>query len=71
MSIPVPIQQFIDAQADAAPAKYDDLRAVIFNGTLKRSPGQSHTGRRLGLPRGLAVLAAVGGGAGGRGGGPV
>ena len=43
MPIPTPIQAFIDRQADTAPERYDDLRAVIFNGTLKRSPEPSHT----------------------------
>src|SRR6056297_2253113 len=28
---------------DRAPAKYDDLRAVFINCTLKRSPDTSHT----------------------------
>jgi hypothetical protein len=41
MHIPENIQSFIDKQADEAPAKYDDLRAVVFNGTLKRSPEPS------------------------------
>ena len=43
MAIPAPIQAFIDRQTDAAPRSYDDLRAVIFNGTLERSPEPSHT----------------------------
>jgi multimeric flavodoxin WrbA len=43
MPIPTPIQAFIDHQADTTPGRYDDLRAVIFNGTLKRSPEPSHT----------------------------
>ena len=32
------------------PATYDDLRAVIFNTTLKRSPEPSHTDRLLHVP---------------------
>ena len=59
MSIPAPIQQFIDAQADAAPVKYDDLRAVIFNGTLKRSPESSHTDGLLAIPRGILERVGV------------
>jgi hypothetical protein len=43
MPLPEPIQTFIDQQADGAPERYDDLRAVIFNGTLKRSPEPSNT----------------------------
>lgn len=43
MPLPEPIQTFIDQQCDAAPQRYDDLRAVIFNGTLKRSPEPSQT----------------------------
>ena len=37
------IQRFIDDQAAAATVRYDDLRAVVFNGTTKRSPEPSHT----------------------------
>jgi multimeric flavodoxin WrbA len=58
MAIPAPIQTFIDAQADAAPGDYRDLRAVIFNGTLKRSPETSHTDGLLAIARG--VLERVG-----------
>jgi hypothetical protein len=47
MAIPASVQAFIDHQADQAPDRYDDLRAVIFNGTLKRSPEPSHTGGLL------------------------
>jgi hypothetical protein len=43
MAFPVGIHDFIHRQAAAAPGRYDDLRAVIFNGTLKRSPEPSHT----------------------------
>lgn len=53
MAIPTSIQTFIDAQADAAPARYDDLRAVVFNGTLKRSPEPSQTDGLLAIARGL------------------
>ena len=53
MSIPEPIQSFIDAQADAAPKSFDDLRLVIFNGTLKRSPEPSHTDGLLAIPRAI------------------
>jgi multimeric flavodoxin WrbA len=51
--IPAAIQEFIDAQCDAAPAGYDDLRVVVFNGTLKRSPEPSHTDGLLAIPRGI------------------
>lgn len=51
MPLPQTIQDFIDRQADASPAKYDDLRAVIFNGTTKRSPEPSHTDGLLAIPR--------------------
>ncbi|HWK28610.1 MAG TPA: NAD(P)H-dependent oxidoreductase [Solirubrobacter sp.] len=53
MTIPAPIQRFIDAQADAAPGRFDDLRAVIFNGTLKRSPEPSQTDGLLAIARGI------------------
>ena len=41
--LPEPVQAFIDAEIAANDHRYDDLRAVIFNGTLKRSPEESHT----------------------------
>jgi len=41
--IPKAIQEFIDHQVDASTTDYSDLRAVYFNGTLKRSPEASHT----------------------------
>ena len=53
MSIPAAIQSFIDRQADASPATYGDLRAVVFNGTLKRSPEPSQTDGLLAISRGL------------------
>ena len=43
MTIPAPIQKFIDQQAADAPADYSDLKAVFLSGTLKRSPESSHT----------------------------
>ena len=43
MPIPRSIQEFIDRQADTSPTRYSDLRAVIFNGTTKRSPEPSQT----------------------------
>jgi len=58
MPLPQTIQDFIDRQAAAAPGRYDDLRAVIFNGTTKRSPEPSHTDGLLAIPR--RILAAVG-----------
>src|SRR3954451_2124080 len=53
MAIPAQIQTFIDAQAEAAPGSYSDLRAVIFNGTLKRSPEPSQTDGLLAITKGL------------------
>src|SRR3954451_9117081 len=53
MAIPASIQSFIDAQADTAPGVYTDLRAVIVNGTLKRSPEPSQTDGLIGIARGL------------------
>ncbi|MFM1917280.1 MAG: hypothetical protein RJB01_795 [Actinomycetota bacterium] len=44
-----PIQEFIDAQADASPIDFSDLRAVFFNGTLKPSPAVSHTEGLIGV----------------------
>ena len=57
MSLPAPIQAFIEHQCDAAPGRYDDLRAVIFNGTLKRSPEPSQTDGLLNVVR--SVFARV------------
>ena len=59
MPIPAAIQQFIDRQADAAPVRYDDLRAVVFNGTLKRSPEPSQTDGLLAIARGLMERVGV------------
>jgi multimeric flavodoxin WrbA len=53
MPIPAPVQAFIDQQADAATTTYDDLRVVVFNTTLKRSPETSHTDGLLAIPKGL------------------
>jgi multimeric flavodoxin WrbA len=59
MAIPRPIQTFIDAQAAAAPGDYSDLRAVIFNGTLKRSPEPSHTDGLLAILRNVLERVSV------------
>jgi multimeric flavodoxin WrbA len=53
MPLPENIQAFIDRQADQAPDRHDDLRAIIFNGTTKRSPEISHTDGLLAIPRGI------------------
>ncbi len=52
MPIPAAIQSFIDGLAVSPPAEYGDLRAVIFNGTLKRSPEPSQTDGLLAIVRG-------------------
>src|ERR1044072_1572751 len=59
MAIPAPIQTFIDAQADNAPGEYGDLRAVIFNGTLKRSPARTHPDGLLAIARGVMERVGV------------
>src|ERR1700748_728731 len=59
MSIPAPIQRFIDAQAAGAPGHFADLRAVIFNGTLKRSPEPSQTDGLLGIATGVIARGGV------------
>lgn len=59
MSIPAAIQEFIDAQCDAATTDYADLRAVIFNGTLKRSPESSQTDGLIAIPRGILERVGV------------
>ena len=59
MPIPAPIQQFIDAQADASPTRYDDLRVVVFNGTTKRSPEPSHTDGLIAIARNVLERAGA------------
>jgi len=53
MALASNIQQFIDDQADQARTRYDDLHAVVFNGTTKRSPEMSHTDGLLEITRGI------------------
>ena len=59
MSIPSSIQAFIDRTAADAPGRYDDLRAVVFNGTLKRSPEPSQTDGLLAISRGILEQVGV------------
>ena len=59
MAIPVAIQTFIDRQAEQAPGRYDDLRAVIFNGPLKRSPEPSHPDGLLAIVSGIFARLGV------------
>jgi multimeric flavodoxin WrbA len=59
MALPESIQTFIDRQADASRERYDDLRAVIFNGTLKRSPEPSNTDGMLAIARGILQRTGV------------
>ena len=56
--IPESVARFIDAEVAAATTSYDDLRAVVLNGTLKRSPEPSHTDGLLAVT--LRVLEGVG-----------
>ncbi|MFM8889462.1 MAG: hypothetical protein ACKOGM_05725, partial [Solirubrobacterales bacterium] len=58
MAIPSDIQQFIDRLSADAPADYSDLKALVFNGTLKRSPEPSNTEGLLSIP--LGIFDAVG-----------
>ncbi len=59
MPLPESIQRFIDEQADSAPVRYDDLRAVVFNGTTKRSPEPSHTDGLWEIVRGIFANVGV------------
>jgi hypothetical protein len=59
MPLPESIQTFIDRQVQAAPGDYEDLRAVIFNGTLKRSPEPSNTDGMLAIVRRILQGAGV------------
>lgn len=47
------VQRFIDAQVAASETSYEDLRAVFLNGTLKRSPEQSHTDGLISIAAGI------------------
>ncbi|MGO9887947.1 MAG: flavodoxin family protein [Solirubrobacteraceae bacterium] len=53
MALPGDIQRVIDEQADAASTRYADLRAVVFNGTTKRSPEPSNTDGLVAIVRGI------------------
>jgi len=53
VALPENIQRFIDEQCDACTFGFDDLRAVAFNGTTKRSPEPSHTGGLLSIVSGI------------------
>jgi multimeric flavodoxin WrbA len=53
-------QKSIDRRADAAPGRYANLRAVIFNGTLERSPEPSRTDGLLAIARGVFERVGVG-----------
>ncbi len=59
MALPEVIQSFIDETVAKASTSYEDLRVVVFEGTLKRSPEPSHTAGLLEIPlriwRGLGV----------------
>ncbi|MCX4634917.1 hypothetical protein QT196_31030 [Streptomyces sp. P9-2B-2] len=49
-----PRERSVTAQSprtDTPPARYDDLRALVFNCTLKRSPERSNTQGRVGRAR--------------------
>ena len=63
MSIPASIRSFVDELVAGAPAAYDDLRVVVFNGSLKRSPEPSNTDGLLavatGIMRDLGVVVDV------------
>src|SRR5690348_16995592 len=63
MSIPASIRSFVDELVANAPAAYDDLRVVVFNGSLKRSPEPSNTDGLLavatGIMRDLGVVVDV------------
>src|SRR4051795_2408199 len=53
MPIPATIQAYIEETVANTTGSYDDLRAVVFEGTLKRSPETSHTAGLLEIPLGI------------------
>jgi multimeric flavodoxin WrbA len=55
VAIPPSIQAFIEQQAEQRRGRYSDLRGVIFNGTLKRSPEPSHSDGLLEIVRMIFV----------------
>jgi multimeric flavodoxin WrbA len=58
VGLPAAIASFIERQAEEAAESYADLRAVVFNGTLKRSPELSNTDGLLAIVR--SIYQAVG-----------
>lgn len=56
--LPDPVQRFIDAEISANRTGFNDLRAVILNGTLKPSPEPSHTDGLIAIT--ARVLSGVG-----------
>ena len=53
--LPQPVQSFIDRRVAAAPGDFSDLRCVVFNGTLKRSPETSNTDALVEISRHIAT----------------
>jgi len=51
LALPPAIESFIEQQSGEAAGSYADLRAVIFNGTTKRSPEPSNTDGLLAIVR--------------------
>ena len=49
--LPENVQRFIDAEVDASPTDFSDLRAVFLNGTLKPSPQVSNTEALIDISR--------------------
>ena len=49
--LPESVQRFIDAEVDASPTDFSDLRAVFLNGTLKPSPQVSNTEALIDISR--------------------
>jgi multimeric flavodoxin WrbA len=51
VGLPANVQRFIEEQAGEAPGSFADLRAVVFNGTTKRSPEPSNTDGLIAIVR--------------------
>lgn len=57
--LPESVQSFIDAEIAANQTDYSDLKAVIFNGTLKSSPQTSNTDALISISRNIMEALGV------------
>ena len=58
--LPANVQRYVDAEISANPTDFSDLKVLVLNGTLKRSPGPSHTDGLLSITRHILEGVGVG-----------